>query len=455
MVSVVNFCVRHTSAIVVLWAAAATVVPATARADDVTDWNQAMFRAGLIAGTSNQAMTRVAAMVQVAVFDAVNGIERRYTPIHVTPSGPADASERAAAVEAAYVILSRTYGTQAVVPPAIPTAAQFAQQANLDARRIIFQQAILDRESAASIDAGTAWGQSVADEIWTWRATDGIQITTPVWTGSTDPGQWRPTPNAPVSETVFSGNGAGYPQFANMTPWAILDKAQFRPGPPPALTSAEYLDDLAEVQAMGSFSSPSRTTDQTTYSLFFAAGSATYVWNNVADALIEPAGRDGREQNKRSDGNRRPRNALLEHARILAELTVAMADAAIGCWDAKYAYNFWRPITAIREGTGDTTWSPLFATPSHPDYPSGHSCASGAAGFVLAHEFGEHTRFTMSSDVLLDVTRSFRGFDDALEEIKNARIFSGIHFRTATDVGQALGRSVAEFILENKFQRLN
>ena len=220
----VNRCVRHTSAIVVLWAAA-TVVPATARADEVTDWNRAMFRAGLIAGTSNQAMTRVAAMVQVAVFDAVNGIARRYTPIHVTPSGPAGASERAAAVEAAYVILSRTFGTQAVVPPAIPTAAQFAQQANLDARRIIFQQAILDRESAASIDAGAAWGQSVADEIWAWRATDGIQITTPVWTGSTDSGQWRPTPNAPVSETVFSGNGAGYPQFANMTPWAILEGA--------------------------------------------------------------------------------------------------------------------------------------------------------------------------------------------------------------------------------------
>jgi hypothetical protein len=448
-------CVRHTSAIVVLWAAAATVVPATARADDVTDWNQAMFRAGLIAGTSNQAMTRVAAMVQVAVFDAVNGIERRYTPVHVTPSGPDGASERAAAVEAAYVILSRTYGTQAVVPPAIPTAAQFAQQANLDAKRTIAQQAILERESAASVDAGTAWGQSVADDIWTWRATDGIQITTPVWTGSTTPGQWRPTPNAPVSETLFSGNGAGYPQFSNMTPWAILDKAQFRPGPPPELTSAEYLADLAEVQAIGDYSSPLRTTDQTTYSLFFAAGSATYVWNNVADGLIEPAARDGGEQNERSKGRRRDRHALLEHARILAELTVAMADAAIGCWDAKYAYNFWRPITAIRETTGDTTWSPLFATPSHPDYPSGHSCASGAAGFVLAHEFGEHTRFTMSSDVLLDVTRSFRSFGEALEEIKNARIFSGIHFRTATDVGQVLGRSVADFILENKFQRLN
>jgi len=248
------------------------------------------------------------------VFDAANGIERGYTPVHVTPSGPAGGSERAAAVEAAYVILSRTYGTQGVVPPAIPTATQFAQQANLDARRIVSLQAILERESAASVDAGTAWGHSVADEIWTWRATDGIQITTPVWTGSTTPGQWRPTPNAPVSETLLSGNGAGYPQFSNMTPWAILDKAQFRPGPPPELTSAEYLADLAEVQAMGAYASPLRTTNQTTYSLFFAAGTATYVWNDVADGLIEPDARDGDEHNDRSNGRRGQRNAVLERS---------------------------------------------------------------------------------------------------------------------------------------------
>ena len=154
--AVANRDFRHTSAIIVLCVAASILAPATVRADDVTDWNRAMLRAGLIAGTSPLAMTRVAAMVQVAVFDAANGVERGYTPVHVTPSGPVGGSERAAAVEAAYVILSRTYGTQGVVPPAIPTATQFAQQANLDARRIVSLQAILERESAASVDAGTA-----------------------------------------------------------------------------------------------------------------------------------------------------------------------------------------------------------------------------------------------------------------------------------------------------------
>jgi hypothetical protein len=140
-----------------------------------------------------------------------------------------------------------------------------------------------------------------------------------------------------------------------------------------------------------------------------------------------------------------------------------MADAIIGCWDAKYEYAFWRPITAIRDladdgnanTSSDATWVPMFATPGHPEYPSGHSCGSGAAGEVLAQEFGNRTRITIQSDLMLGVTRSFRSFSAALEEVKNARIFSGIHFRTACDVGQELGISVARFVLENKFQRIH
>ena len=153
---------------------------------------------------------------------------------------------------------------------------------------------------------------------------------------------------------------------------------------------------------------------------------------------------------------------MLENARLLGQLNLAMADAAIGCWDAKYFYNYWRPITAIRDPlddgnpgtTPDPTWVPLFATPGHPEYPSGHSCVSGAAGAVLAHEFNDSIRFRVESDLMLGVTRSFRHLSTALEEVKNARIFAGIHFRTATDVGQTLGESVARFVLENAFQRI-
>src|SRR6059036_2773187 len=147
-------------------------------------------------------------------------------------------------------------------------------------------------------------------------------------------------------------------------------------------------------------------------------------------------------------------------ARILAALDVSMADAAIGCWDAKYTYTFWRPITAIRETaddgnaatTPDPAWTPLFATPAHPEYPSGHSYVSGAATAILANEFGERRHFDMTSDLLLGVTRSFRSFTDALEEVKNARIFAGIHFRTACDDGTTIGKQVAQWVLDHNFQ---
>jgi len=138
-----------------------------------------------------------------------------------------------------------------------------------------------------------------------------------------------------------------------------------------------------------------------------------------------------------------------------------MADAAIGCWEAKYSYTFWRPVTAIREADTDgnpetiqdPTWTPLLVTPAHPDYPSGHSCVSGAAGVILADRFGERTRFSIETDVMLGVVRDYRSFSSALEEVKNARIFSGIHFRSACDDGQALGRSVAGYVLDNALQR--
>jgi hypothetical protein len=170
---------------------------------------------------------------------------------------------------------------------------------------------------------------------------------------------------------------------------------------------------------------------------------------------------DDRGKDRDNDKHDNP-STLLRNARLLAALNVAMADAGIGCWDAKYTYNYWRPITAIRETaddgnaatTADPTWTPLFATPAHPDYPSGHSCVSGAATTVLAGEFGERTRFDVTSDLMLGVTRSFRSFTEALEEVKNARIFSGIHFRTATEVGTTLGKQVAQYVLEHSFLRL-
>jgi len=430
-----------------------SIVARTAHADEVTEWNEIMLRASLIAVASPLNMTRNAAIVQASVFDAVNGIERRYTPIHVPASGPAGASQRAAAVQAAYVALVKLYPTQLTT---------------FDARRAISLTALAASESSAAIASGVAWGDSVANQIWAWRLTDGIANTTPSWTGNTAIGQWRPTLNVPYPGT--SANGVGYPQFAFMTPWSIASPSLFRPGPPPSLGSAQYARDFNETRLMGSISSLTRTTDQTTAAYFWNSATASYLWGNVALSLIEDgpgkAGdRDdhGRgDQNGGDDGNHH-HSSLVENARILGELTVAMADAAIGCWDAKYTYNYWRPVTAIRETaddgnaltTPDLTWSPLFATPAHPEYPSGHSCVSGAASVILAHEFGEKTRFTMDSDVMIGVTRSFRSFAEALDDVRDARVFAGIHFRTATDVGTALGASVGRAVLQNSFNRVH
>ena len=427
------------------------LVVSPAKADEVTAWNETLFRSALVAVTSPLNVGRFAALVQAAVFDAVNGIDRRYTPIHVAPAGPAGASRAAAAAQAAYVILSKGYGQGGVFTP--PN-----QQATLDADLTASLARIAARDNAASIASGRTWGQTVADAIWTWRLTDGFSLAPPTNTGSSALGQWRPTPNAPYPGT--STPFVGYPQYVTMTPWAIESPSQFRPAGPPALTSAQYARDFNETKLMGRQTSTARSSDQTVYSWFWQTGTAPYLWNHVAVSLLQRRDDDHDDQN---DDRGSRGDTLLRNARVLASLDVAMADAAIGCWDAKAAYNFWRPITAIRETaddgnpatTPDPGWTPLFATPAHPDYPSGHSCVSGAATTILANEFGEHTRFDVTSDLLLSVTRSFHTFTDALEEVKNARIFAGIHFRTACEDGTILGKGVAQFVLDHKFQRVH
>jgi hypothetical protein len=424
-----------------------------AGADEVLDWNQVMLRAGLVAGTAPTTMTRFAAMVQVAVFDAVNGLDPKYAYFRVNPAGaPAGASKRAAAVQAAYAMLTKIFGSGAATPSA-------AQQATFDARRLVSLGEIAEHESDASIAAGIAWGQTVADQVFQWRSTDGFQITAPFPDGA-GIGQWRRTPNLPVSPAL-SAAGVGYVQLSQQTPWAIPSQSAFRPDPPPLVTSEQYAADFNETKTKGAYASTSRSTDETNLSLFWNAGTVSYLWNNLADKLLARPDEDRDEDARYWTGGKHGR--LLENARVLGVLDVAMADAVIGCWDAKYTYAFWRPITAIRETaddgnpatTPDPTWMPLFATPGHPDYPSGHSCASGAAGAVLAEEFGRRLHFSMESDLMLGVSRNFRSFRDALDEVIQARVFSGIHFRTACVVGQELGASVAKYVMEAKFQPID
>jgi hypothetical protein len=416
-----------------------SIMLAPLQADEITNWNQTLFRAGLVGGTTPPVMTRVAAIVQAAVFDAVNGIDRRYSPIHVPPAGPAGASRDAAAVQAAYAALVQLYP---------------AQKSMFDARLAVSLTSIGARESNAAIVSGITWGQTVADAILAWRSTDGFTPAPPPFLGGTGVGMWRPT--APG----FAPGAAA--QFAYMAPWVISAPSQFRPAGPPALTSARYTADFNETETMGSVTSATRTPDQTIFAWFWNSASPSVLWNNVALSLIDRASRESDTDDDR-EWREQHHPSTLENARVLALLNLAIADAAIGCFEAKYIYVFWRPVTAIplatTDGnpatTPDPTWMPLFATPAHPEYPSAHSCLSGAAGVVLASYFGERTRFGMESDLMPGVVRSFHSFSAALDEVKNARVFAGIHFRSATDDGQTIGASVADYVLEHAVQPLD
>jgi membrane-associated phospholipid phosphatase len=396
---------------------------ATARADEISDWNKIIFQTVRVApATPVLEVSRVAAMVHAAVFDAVNGIKPRFTYIYVEPAARKKASRRAAAVQAAYAVLLKLYP---------------GQKSNLDEKRAASLAAIANDETSVAIDRGIEWGQEVADAVVQRRSTDGFAPTPPPFMGGSAIGQWRPTP------TGFAP-GAG-PQFAYMTPWVMRSTSQFRPAGPPDLNSERYTAEFNETKNMGSASSASRTSDQTVFSLFWASASTNYFWNSVAVSL-----------------SAEHPTTLIQNARLFALLNIAIADAAIGCWDAKYYYTFWRPITAIRLASDDgnvmteaeSNWTPLRPTPAHPEYPSGHSALSGAAATILADYFGEETAFTVDSDGMPDVVRSFSSFSAALDEISNARVFAGIHFRSACDDGRATGIAIGKYAIANSFQRI-
>jgi len=390
---------------------------ATVRADVVTDWNRTAQQALLTAGSSPIASSRQMAIVQVSVFEAVNGIERRYVPFHVASDAPRGASKRAAAIQAAYASLLHFFPTQA---------------AFLNERRAASLAEIADApgvENSVSIARGLQWGQSVADEIFAWRSTDGFSTVLPPFTGTMGAGEWRSTPPGNLA-------AAGI-QFPYMTPWALNTQAQFRTAGPPALSSMQYAMDVNEVKDIGSLNSSTRTADQTEIARFWN-GNTPVAWNLAAVTLSE--------QNDLS---------LSENSRLLALLNVAMADAVISCWEAKYYYKFWRPITAIRladtDGNADTTadagWTPLLTTPNHPDYPSGHATVSPAAGTVLQAYFGDDSTFPLTSEILPGVTRNFSSITQAVDEAFDARIYGGIHFRSACRDGRVIGNQIGALVM--------
>jgi hypothetical protein len=420
-----RLCVRS----LLLFAALFILQPATITAfasDQVLDWIKITNDTALASSATvgNPVLTgRLLALVSASVFDAVNGIDPRYRPYHVRPDASRHASKRAAAVEAAYEILIQFY----------PDLAQ-----SLTAQRDASIAALTD--SPRSIEEGMNWGKTVADAIWNWRLTDGFAPPPPPFLGvqsivgtPASVGIWRPTP-------LLNAPGAA-PQLATTTPWVLRRGSQFRPPPPYALASAQYATDYNEIKIMGVFSGSGRNADQSELALFWAGNTPLY-WDRIASQVSASRGL-----------------TLTENAHLFALLNLSMADGAVAVFDAKYRYQFWRPITAIRAGDTDgndatdpdpawTPWLDFFppGTPAHPEYPSAHASLSGAAAFILASNFGDDTPFTVTSNVRPG-TRSFPSFSAAVAEIADARVFGGIHFRTSCEVGNTLGQKVAEYVL--------
>lgn len=406
--------------------------------DPVLEWMKITNDTVIAAGTTALFTGRPVALVSSAVFDAVNGIEpRRYAPIHVTAKAPPHASPAAAAIQAAYAILIKLY----------PDAAHVA---DLTTKRNASLAAVIPgRGQSDSIQAGVDWGQAVADNIWAWRSTDGFDPNpAPRFLG--DPatlGVWRPTPRP----GGLPNSGAG-PQIATMTPWVMMRANQFRPRAPYAspitgqidLNNADYIADYRETKTWGAFDGSPRSPDQSELALFWN-GNTPLFWIRMA-----------------SDASAARHFTLQENAHLFALLNLAMSDAAIACWDAKYRYILWRPITAVNAGTfePDASWKPWLdsfpaGTPAHPEFPSGHSTVSGAARFILAQIFGDDPGMDIkvTSDTRPPTTvRTYSTYSQVLAEIHDARVFGGIHWRTACRVGSAIGERVAAYVLSHAVQ---
>jgi PAP2 superfamily len=394
-------------------------------ANVVIAWNQTMLATFQTAAVPAPAANRLGAIVQSAVFDAVNGIEHRYTPIHVQPGAPDEADPHAAVAGAAYETL-------------VKLSLFSSQQPALDAALAASVAAMQDEEDAGSIAAGLAWGKSVGDQTVAWRAGDGFSATLPDYHFSSAPGQYQPT--VP---------GTGPPKFrtlATTTPFALTSPAQFRPAGPPALTSDRYTASFNEVKALGGKTSTVRTVTQAETATFWQVDTPTGQWDRVADSLA-----------MRNHLN------LMASARLLARVNIAIADATIAVFDAKNAYNFWRPATAIVQAdadgnpntASDALWVPLLTTPYFQEYPSAHSGISSAAATALASVFGANTHFTVTSFGLPGVTRSFNNFSDAVAQVGYARILAGFHFRFSVEDGTALGISVGAYIDANVMRPKN
>src|ERR1700756_305324 len=361
--------------------------------------------------------TRSFALMHAAIYDAVNAIDGTHTPYLVRLDGaPRSASQEAAAASAAHDVLVGLYPT-------------FKSTLDADLQQSLAQ--IRDGEPKVQ---GIRVGQAVADRILALRSNDGSNAQPIPYVFGNAPGNYQSTPPNFPPQPQFT-------HWSRVTPFALERANQFRPGPPPALASDAYGDAFNQIKSLGIANSTTATADEALTGRFWNGAIQNY-WNEITQTLSQARGL-----------------STAQNARLFALLNLSFADDVIAFYDAKYTYNFWRPVTAIRtadpainpETIADPTWLPeVGKTAPDPSYPGAHAVISASAAEVLISFFErDHAEFNVTSEVLPGVQRSFTSISAAAEEATLSRIFGGQHFRTDLTTGQRLGREVADFVVDN------
>jgi hypothetical protein len=396
-------------------AVAVLLVGPMARADVVTDWNVKACDIVVEARLGPPPANRVLAIVNIAVYEAVNAITGRYPA-----SGLNQEAARGASVEAAVAAANR-----ATLAKLVPS-----QQAAIET---VYHAALAIIADGPAKTAGIAVGEKASTAILAARADDGAAR------GET----YRPYTTAGVYvPTVIPA----VPHWTQRKPWLMASPAQFRPGPPPPLTNKVWARDYNEIKALGGKTSTQRTAEQTGIARFWEA-TLPPIYHGVVRSVVTVPGRE-----------------ITQNARLFMAVTQAMDDALIAIFDAKYHYNFWRPVTAIRNGDMDSndaterdpSWTPYIETPMHPEYPCAHCIVAAAVGTVLRAEIGAGPMptLTTTSYTAKGAARSWTKIDDFMQEVANARIYDGVHYRTSTEVGMAMGIQIGELAAAKYLRQL-
>jgi hypothetical protein len=407
----------------------------TAAADAVTDWNNVVVGVTISGGRSNPETGIAAAYMHIAIYDAITSIDGRYSPFAtLVANAPAGASKEAAAAQAAYEILAYLYpaATWPTIAPQFTTAYTTAINA------IPNGQAKTD---------GISVGHAAAQGLITTRQNDGFRANVPYTFLPLGPGVYQKTPGA--DGTIATYAGPVTPWVKQFKPLTLLSPDQFRVDGPPPLGSAQWAQDFNEVKNFGAASDlpNSRSAEQEDIGFFYGAINAQLQIGRNLRRLAQ-------DQHLTDD--------IAETARFFAQVYVTTSDSFVGCWDSKYYFNFWRPITAIQHGgidgndatPQDSSWRPQIVTPGHPEWPSAHGCGTAAYAHAIAEFFGTKRLpgGIWLSGAMGHVDRFFDSTDDIVKEIIDARVYNGVHYRTSVVQGAVLGRKVAQWVSRYYFQ---